>query len=116
MPWPPQVHDLDKTEIKMTDYLHLFLNKPFPGCSNESISRLNRLRLSLGQDLDYGISNGCIKTPKSISYPYAIKILARSTKVSTINNQLSHGISASILEKLVTENAFRFLNNRESVR
>lgn len=75
----------------MTDYLYLFLNKTFSGCSNESISRLNRLRFSLGQDLDYGISNGRIKTPKSISCPYAIKCLPRSTKVATINNQLSHG-------------------------
>ena len=29
MPWPPQVHDLDETEIKMTDYYICFLINRF---------------------------------------------------------------------------------------
>lgn len=48
----------------MTDYLYLFLNKTFSGCSNESISRLNRLRFSLGQDLDYGIVMDALRLQK----------------------------------------------------
>ena len=77
-----------------------------------SSSRVNRLKLSIGQDLVYAISNGRIKTPKSILYPYAITSLTNSTKLITINNQLGHGISASILEELATENAFRVLENQ----
>ena len=78
-----------------------------------SSSRVNRLKLSIGQDLVYALSNRRIKTPKSILYPYAIKSLTNSTKLITINNQLGHGISASILEEeLATENAFRVLENQ----
>ena len=77
-----------------------------------SSSRVNWLELSIGQDLVYAISNGRIKTPKSILYPYAVKSLTNSTKLITINNQLGHGISASILEGLATENAFRVLENQ----
>ena len=113
MPWPPNVNDLDTSKINITDYLGLFLNTLLSGSSMESSSsKVNRLKLSIGQDLVYAISNGRIKTPKSILYPYAIKSLTNSTKLITINNQLGHGISASILEELATENAFRVLENQ----
>ena len=68
--------------------------------------------MSIGQDLVYAISNGRIKTPKSTLYPYAIKSLTKNTKLITINNQLGHGASASILEELATENVFRVLENQ----
>ena len=58
------------------------------------------------------ISNDQIKTPESILYPYAIKTHANSTKLITISNQLGHGVSASILEVLATENAIRVLENQ----
>ena len=54
-------------------------------------SKVDRLKLFIAQDLVYAISNGRIKTPKSILYPYAIKSLTNSTKLITINNQLRHG-------------------------
>ena len=91
----------------------LFFNTLLSGSSMESSrSRVNRLKLSIGQDPVYAISNGQIKTPESILYPYAIKSLTNSTKLITTNNQLGHGISASILEELATENAFRVLENQ----
>ena len=77
-----------------------------------SSSKVNWLKLSIGQDLVYSVSNGRIKTPKSILCPYAIESLVNSTKLITINNQLEYGVSASILEELATENAFRVLENQ----
>ena len=113
MPWPPDVHDVDTSKINITNYLDLFLSTLLSGCSMESSSsKVNPLKLSIGQDLVYAIINGRIKTPKSILYPYAIKSLTNSTKLITINNQLGHGVSASILEELATENAFRVLENQ----
>ena len=113
MPWPPSVHDLDTSKINITDYMALFLNTLLSGSSMESSSSgVNRLKLIIGQDLVYAISNRRIKTPKSILYPYAIKSLTNSTKLITINNQLGHGISTSILEELATENAFLVLENQ----
>ena len=98
MPWPPDVHDVDTSKINITNYLDLFLSTLLSGCSMESSSsKVNPLKLSIGQDLVYAIINGRIKTPKSILYPYAIKSLTNSTKLITINNQLGHGVSASIL-------------------
>ena len=112
MPWPPDVHDIDTSKISITDYLDLFLSTLVSGCSMESTSsKVNRLKLSIGEELVYAISYGRVKTPKSILYPYTIKSLTNSTKLITINNQLGHGVSASILEELGTENAFRVLEN-----
>ena len=37
--------------------------------------RVNKLRLSIGQDILYAISNGTLRTPKSILFPYMIKTL-----------------------------------------
>ena len=80
---------LDTSKLNITDNLDLFLSTLLLGCSVESSSsKVNRLKLSIGQDLVYVISNARIKTPKSILYPYAIK----STKLITVNNQLEHGV------------------------
>ena len=113
MPWPPDVHDLDTSKINNTDYLELFLSTLLLGCSVESSSsKVNWLKLSIGQDLVYAISNDWIKTPESILYPYTIKTHANSTKLITVSNQLGHGVRASILEVLATENAIRVLENQ----
>ena len=65
MPWPPDVHHLDKSKIN-TENLDLFLTTLLSGCSMESInSKVDRLKLFIGNDLVYAISNGRIKTPKS---------------------------------------------------
>ena len=112
MPWSLDVHDLDTSQINITDYLDLFLSTLLSGCSMESSSsKVNRLKFSIGQDLVYTISNCCIKTSKGILYPYAIKSLTNSTNLIT-NNQLGHGVSASILEELATEIAFQVLENQ----
>ena len=55
-------------------------------------SKVDQLKPSIEQDLIYAISNGRIKTPKSILYLYAIKSLTNSTKLVIINNQLRHGV------------------------
>ena len=65
-----------------------------------------RLKLSIGQDLVYAISQGRIKTPKSILYPAVIKLRTNCTALITLNNKLGHGVSYSILEELFTGNVF----------
>ena len=113
MLWSLDVHDLDTSQINITDYLDLFLSTLLSGCSMESSSsKVNRLKFSIGQDLVYAISNGWIKTSKRILYPDAIKSLTNNTNLITINNQLGHGVSASILEELSTEIAFQVLENK----
>ena len=69
MPWPPDIHDLDASKINITENLDLFLSTLPSGCSMESMSsKVDWLKLFIAQDLVYAISNGRIKTPKSILY------------------------------------------------
>ena len=79
-------------------------------------TRVSRLKSSFGQDLIYAVSNGKIKTPKSILYPTVIKSLTNCTELIDITNRLGHGhgVSRSILEEMLTENAYKILNERST--
>ena len=69
MPWLPNEHYLDTSKIDITDYLDLYLNTLLSGCSMESSSsKVNRLKLSIGQDLVYAVSNGWSKTSQKVFY------------------------------------------------
>lgn len=65
--------------------------------------------MSLGQDLMYAVSNGIVRTVKSIFFPYRTKLLTNSTDSINISNCLGHGFSYSMLEKMETENACQTL-------
>ena len=111
MPWPPNVSDLSVSKVNIGNYLETFMNIVLTGSSNVEISsRTNRLKLSIGQDIVYAVTNGKIKTPKSILHPSVIKSLTNCTELITLNNKLGHGVSDSILEELFTENAFRLID------
>ena len=64
--------------------------------------------------MTYAVSNGKIKTPKSILFPQAIKTLTNNTELISITNKLGHGVCYSILQELATENAYRISNQQES--
>ena len=107
MPWPPSIKDLHISKINIGLPLSFFVNALLSGHIGESeSSRVIRLKLSIGQDLVYAISQGRIKTLKSILYPAVIKSRTNCTALLTLNNKLGHGVSYSILEELFTENAF----------
>ena len=109
MPWPPSLSDLDISAVDIGETLSYFMNTLLTGGIREPTSaRMIRLKLSIGQDLVYAVSNGKIKTPKSIMYPTVIKSLTNST----LNNKLGHGVSKSILEELFTENALHIIDKQ----
>ena len=111
MPWPPQAADFKTENIELCQYLSMFLNSLVSGkVSMQSSERVNRLRLSVGQDLLYAISNGTLRTPKSILFPYMIKTFTNCKELIRITNRLDHGVSYSILEKMETENAYKVLS------
>ena len=113
MPWPPSLSDLNISAVDIGETLSYFMNTLLPGGIREPTSaRMIRLKLSIGQDLVYVVSNGRIKTPKSIMYPTVIKSLTNSTELITLNNKLGHGVSKSILEELFTENAFHIIDKQ----
>ena len=111
MPWPPQAADLKTENIELGQYLSMFLNSLLSGkVSLQSSGRVNRLRLSVGQDLLYTISNGILRTPKSILFPYMIKTFTNCKELINITNRLDHGVSYSIFGKMETENAYKVLS------
>ena len=82
---------------------HLFVKWLLFGkrdCSGTT-SKCTRLKQSFGQDMIYAVSNGKIKTPKSMFFFQAVK-------------KLGHGVSFSVLQELATENAYRTSNQQES--
>ena len=70
--------------------------------------------MSLGQDLIFTVSNGCVKTPRSILYPYALKTLTNCTELITVTNCLGYRISYTLLEEMETENAYKVIDRQQS--
>ena len=107
MPWPPQASNLTKDKIKIGDKLESFLNTVLSGeVAMSKSDKVQTLKLSIRQDIVYAISQGRVRTPKSILFPYAIKSLTNTTELIKITNRLGHGVSYNLLEELETENAY----------
>ena len=69
MNWPPSYTDLTTEKVDIRIHLSTFLNVILSGKLSEIDStRLYRMKMSLGQDLVYNVSNGRIRTPKSVSF------------------------------------------------
>ena len=86
--------------------------KTFILLNGEITSRTNkseRLKQLFTQDLVYAITNGRVKTLKSVLYPYHIKPLTNNTELINITCRLGHGISYFLLEELSTETAYQRL-------
>ena len=108
MPWPPQPSDLEPEKFQMPKILGQFLTSLITGQENgeHMSSRSARLRLSLAQDIVYIITEGRVKTPKSVLLPSVIKQLTNNTEIINTINRLGHGVSYSILSEMHTENAY----------
>ena len=63
---------------------------------------VNRLALSLSQDLIHSVSRGSIKTPKNVALPMTVKSLAGNVELKTILNRFGHGLSYSQVEEVET--------------
>ena len=104
LPWPPQPHDLSPDKFNIPMHLDLFL-------SSLMCSRLARLKFSVAQNI-YIVSEGRIRTPKSILLPTMVKTLTNCTELINILNRLGHGVSYSLLMESQTENAFKILEEQ----
>ena len=80
MSWPPTSDELSFENINIEHYTGLFFNKLLSGeTRNSENSRVNRLKLSFSPDLLYAVTNGRVKTIKSILYSSVIKSLSNNT-------------------------------------
>ena len=69
-------------------------------------SRQARLKHSIAQDIVNIVSNGKVKTPKSLLLPSIIKQLTNNTEIINIVQKLCRSVSYSILNEMPTENAY----------
>ena len=113
MNWPPSYADLTPEKVDIGIHLSTFLNIILSGKLAEiDSSRLYCIKMSLGQDLVYNVSNGRIRTPKSVLFSYNIKILTNNTELINMVNRLGHGICYSLLEEMETENAYKVIDQQ----
>ena len=112
--WPPCYNDLTTENIDLGNFVSTFLNVILSGkIGDPESSRMHPIKLSLGQDMIYNVSNGRIRTPKSILFPYNIKMLTNNTEIINMtSNRLGHGICYSLLEKIETENAYKVIDEQ----
>ena len=65
LPWPPRPEDLYPEKFKIPESLDMFLSVLIGDGKNYS-NRQSRLKYSFAQDLIHSVTNGGVKTPKSI--------------------------------------------------
>ena len=108
MPWPPQSNDLEPEKFEIPPKLGQFLKCLMTGQKNEEQmnNRSARIRLSLAQDVVYNVTEGRVKTPKSVLLPTVVKQLTNNAEIINTLNKLGHGVSYSILSDMHTENAY----------
>ena len=116
MPWPPQPNDLQPENFKMPKMLGEFLITLITGrdCDDQMSSRQARLKHSIAQDIVYIVSNGKVKTPKSLLLPSIIKQLTNNSEMINIVHRLGHSVSYSILNEMHTENAYIVHDQQEN--
>ena len=111
MSWPPQESELNPTKTKsyIPHMLNVFFTVLILGQHiNSNSSRTERtlgLRNSFAQDLVYTVSNGAIKTPKSVLVPSVMKSLCNNNEILKLIKKYGHGIGYNLIEEIETEYA-----------
>ena len=111
MSWMPKEDDLKPS--RTTDYiphlLDVFLTVLITGKSLDSESssteRTIRLKESFAQDIVFFVTNGVVKTPKSVLFPSVVKALCNNTEIVKLINKYGHGDSYDLVEEIETEYA-----------
>ena len=93
----------------MPEGLETFLDVLYSGSNKEKElnPRTSRFKFSLAQNLVYTVTEGRVKTPKSILFPCTIKTLINNTELVNVVNRLGYGVSYTALMELFTENAHK---------
>ena len=61
----------------------------------------------------YIVSNGAIKTPKSVLFPSVVKSLRNNTESLKLINKYGHGIGYNLIEEIETEYALQVINKKK---
>ena len=99
MSWPPNEDELtpEKIPLYIPHLLDVFLTVLISGHSSNSdkskTEKTLRLKESFGQDIVFCVTNGAIKTPKSVLFPSVVKGICNNTEVLKLINKYGHGIT-----------------------
>ena len=112
MSWPPREHELDPSKLSkhIPDSLDRF-------CS--VLRGLYVLRILLPRMwfiYIYSVSNGNIKTPKSVLFPAVVKSLCNNTEVVRLISHYGHRISNSLIEEIETEQTLQITSEQKQKR
>ena len=118
IPWPPKEKDLSSNNVAeyIPELLDIFCTILLSGQALDSdkskSDRVVRLKNSLTQDIVYSVSNGAIKTPKSILFPAVVKALCNNTEVVKLIVKCGHEIGYNLIEENETEIALKVINEQ----
>jgi hypothetical protein len=87
MPWPPSAEYLQNIEGVIPDELERFLKIVLYGREVENV-RVNRLVLSIGQDISMATTSGQWTMPKHILLCMTLRHMFRSKELLTLINNL----------------------------
>ena len=113
MNWPPSYADLTAEKMDIGIHLSIILNVILSGkLAQIDSTRLYRIKMSLGQNLVYNVSNGRIRTPKSVLFPHNINMLTNKSELINMLNCLEHGMCYSLLKEMETENVYKVIDQQ----
>ena len=75
-----------------------------------------RLKDSFDQDIVFSVTNGAIKTPKSVLFPSVVKALCNNTEILKLLNKYGLGISYDLVEEIETDFALNVINEQAENR
>ena len=122
MSWPPNEEELtpDKIPSYIPHLLDVFLSVLISGHSLDSdkskTEKTLRLKESFAQDIVFSVTNGAVKTPKSVLFPSVVKAICNNTKIVKLINKYGHGISYDLVEEIETEFALKVINEQSENR
>jgi len=102
MPWPPTASYLENLQEVVPAELERFLKIVLSGKVDSEDIRVNRLVLSIGQDICRAATNGKWSMPKHILVCLTLRHMFRSKELLTLMNKLGHSESYSFSLELET--------------
>lgn len=107
-PTPPETQNLSPDQFKTSKGLETFFDVLILVATKRDLNpRTCRFKFSLAQDLVYAVTDGRVKTPKSILFLCTIKTLTDSTELVNVVKRFDHGVSYTALMELFTYNAIK---------
>ena len=118
IPWPPKEKDLGSNNVAeyIPELLDIFCTILLSGQAldrdKSKSNRVVRLKNLQTQDTVYSVSNGAIKTPKSVLFPAVVKALCHNTEVVKLINKCGNEVGYNLIEEIETKFALKVISEQ----